>query len=183
VSTRKAAGFAERRRLRIVFLAVLIILLSALPIIGTIMHKRVNFEDNIFIITTRIRLIRDLLILDTDPELFLEKTMDDIAFVDHALDMLLGNFMANGRLMDRNETFENLADLEFQFTQVLSVLQNGSGNISALNFPLIGEKIQILRNRSQERQKTIGENKGAGEDTVPEGAVSPDELSELLRDF
>jgi hypothetical protein len=120
------------------------------------MHKRVNFEDNIFIIATRIRVIRDLLILDTDPELFLEKTMDDIAFVDHTLDMLLGNLMANGRPMDRNETFENLADLEFQFIQVLSILQNGSGNISALNFPLIREKIKILQNRSQERQKTIG---------------------------
>jgi hypothetical protein len=154
-----------------------------LPIIEAIMHKRVNFEDNIFIIATRIRLIRDLLILDTDPELFLEKTIDDIAFVGHTLDMLLGNLMANGHLMDRNETFENLADLEFQFTQVLSILQNGSGNISALNFPLIQEKIQILRNRSQERQKTIGENKESGEDRVLEGAVSSDELNELLRDF
>ncbi|MDR3192597.1 MAG: hypothetical protein LBT87_05985 [Treponema sp.] len=147
------------------------------------MHKRVNFEDNIFIIAARIRGIRDLLILDTDPELFLEKTMDDIAFVDHTLDMLLGNLMANERLMDRNETFVNLADLESQFTQVLSVLQNGSGNISALNFPLIREKIRILQGRSQERQKTIGENKDHEEETILEGAVSSDELSELLRDF
>jgi hypothetical protein len=147
------------------------------------MHKRVNFEDNIFIVAARIRVIRDLLILDADPELFLEKTMDDVAFVDHALDMLLGNLMANERLLDRNEIFENLTDLEYQFTRVLSVLQNGSGNISALNFPLIREKIQILQNRSQERQKTIGENKEPEEDTVMEGVVSSDELSELLRDF
>jgi hypothetical protein len=147
------------------------------------MHKRVNFEDNIFIVAARIRVIRDLLILDADPELFLEKTMDDVAFVDHALDMLLGNLMANERLLDRNEIFENLTDLERQFTQVLTVLQNGSGNISALNFPLIREKIQILQSRSQERQKTIGENKEPEEDAVLEGAVSSDELSELLRDF
>jgi hypothetical protein len=147
------------------------------------MHKQINFEDNIFIIAARIRGIRDLLILDTDPELFLEKTMDDVAFVDHTLDMLLGNLMANERLSDRNETFVNLADLEFQFTQVLSVLQNGSGNISALNFPLIREKIRILQSRSQERQNTIGENKDHEEETILEGAVSSDELSELLRDF
>jgi hypothetical protein len=147
------------------------------------MHKQINFEDNIFIIAARMRGIRDLLILDTDPELFLEKTMDDIAFVDHTLDMLLGNLMANERLSDRNETFVNLADLEFQFTQVLSALQNGSGNISALNFPLIREKIRILQSRSQERQKTIGENKDHEEETILEGAVSSDELSELLRDF
>ncbi|MDR0450583.1 MAG: hypothetical protein LBH26_04890 [Treponema sp.] len=147
------------------------------------MHKRVNFEDNIFIIAARIRVIRDLLILDTDPELFLEKTMDDIAFVDHTLDMLLGNLMANERLMDRNETFENLADLESQFSQVLSILQSGSGNISAANFPLIREKIQMLYNRGQERQKTIGENRETEEDAVLDGAVSSDELSELLRDF
>jgi hypothetical protein len=147
------------------------------------MHKRVNFEDNIFILAARIRIIRDLLILDTDPELFLEKTMDDIAFLDHTLDMLLGNLMANERLMDRNETFENLDDLESQFIQVLSILQKGSGNISAFNFPLIREKIQVLQNRSQERQKTIGKNKDHEKESVLEGAVSSDELSELLRDF
>jgi hypothetical protein len=147
------------------------------------MHKRVNFEDNIFIIAARIRGIRDLLILDADPELFLEKTMDDIAFVDHTLDMLLGNLMVNKRLLDRDETFVNLADLESQFTQVLSVLQNGSGNISALNFPLIQEKIRILQGRSQERQKTIGGKKDHEEETILEGAVSSDELNELLRDF
>jgi hypothetical protein len=147
------------------------------------MHKRVNFEDNIFILAARIRIIRDLLILDTDPDLFLEKTMDDIAFLDRTLDMLLGNLMANGRLMDRNEIFENLADLESQFIQVLSVLQNGSGNISAFNFPLIREKIQVLQNRSQERQKTIGKNREYEKETVLDGAVSSDELSELLRDF
>jgi hypothetical protein len=148
-----------------------------------VMHKRVNFEDNIFIIAARMRIIRDLLILDTDPELFLEKTMDDIAFADHTLDMLLGNLMANQRLLDRNETFENLADLESQLTQVLSVLQNGSGNISALNFPLIREKVRALQSRSQERQKTIEENKTHEEETILEGAVSSDELNELLRDF
>ncbi|MDR1636813.1 MAG: hypothetical protein LBR93_05690 [Treponema sp.] len=147
------------------------------------MHKRVNFEDNIFIIAARIRGILDLLILDTDPELFLEKTMDDIAFVDHTLDMLLGNLMANDRLLDRNETFENLSDLESQFAQVLSALKNGSGNISALNFPLIREKIRILENRGQERQKTIGENIKHEEATILEGAVSSAELNELLRDF
>jgi hypothetical protein len=146
-------------------------------------HKRINFEDNIFIIAARIRGIRDLLILDTDPELFLEKTMDDIAFVDHSLDMLLGNLMANERLPDRNETFVNLADLESQFTQVLSVLQNGSGNISARNFPLIQEKTRILQSRSQERQKTIGENEDRQEEAILEGAVSSSELNELLRDF
>jgi hypothetical protein len=115
--------------------------------------------------------------------LFLEKTIDDIAFVDHTLDMLLGNLMANERLPDRNETFVNLADLESQFTQVLSVLQDGSGNISARNFPLIREKIRILQSRSQERQKTIGENEDHEGETILEGAVSSNELSELLRDF
>jgi hypothetical protein len=147
------------------------------------MHKRINFEDNIFIIAAKIRGIRDLLILDTDPELFLEKTMDDIAFVDHTLEMLLGNLMANECLSDRNETFINLADLESRFTQVLSVLRSGSGNISALNFPLIQEKIHILQDRSQERQKTIKENKEHEKETLLEGAVSSDELSELLREF
>jgi hypothetical protein len=49
------------------------------------MHKHINFEDNIFVLNTRIRMIRDSLILDTDPELFLEKTVDDTNFIDLTL--------------------------------------------------------------------------------------------------
>jgi hypothetical protein len=146
------------------------------------MTKHINFEDNIFILNVRLRMIRDLLALDADPGLFLDKTIDDIEFIDYILDALLTILMENSRLLERGEELDNLSNLEWQFSRVLSDFFNSSGTISAARFPVIREKIMLLRNRGAERRKTIekGQNDG-GKTTEP--LVSSDELSELLKDF
>jgi hypothetical protein len=147
------------------------------------MNKRINFEDNIFILHTRIRMIRDLLALDTDPDLFLEKTIDDINFIDKVLETLLGNLMENKRLLERDKAFDDLSDLEWQFSQALSEFFNSPGNISAAQFPILKEKVSHLRDRSTGRRKTMDESRSISESSVTEPVVSSVELSELLKDF
>lgn len=147
------------------------------------MNKRINFEDNIFILNGRIRMIRDLLVLDTDPDLFLEKTIEDIDFIDKTLEALLENLSENKRLLERDVEFDNLSDLEWQFTQVLSDFLDSSGNISAAQFPVLKGKISILRKRSQDRQKAGENSRAQAEPSLSEPVVSSLELSELLKDF
>jgi hypothetical protein len=147
------------------------------------MNKRINFEDNIFILNGRIRIIRDLLILDTDPDLFLEKTVEDIDFIDRTLDALLENLIENKRLLERDAEFDNLSDLEWQFTRVLSDFLDNSGNISAARFPILKGKISLLRKRSQDRQKAMDSSRIQGESSLSEPVVSSLELSELLKAF
>ncbi|MDR2259062.1 MAG: hypothetical protein LBE14_07950 [Treponema sp.] len=147
------------------------------------MNKRINFEDNIFILHARIRMLRDLLALDTDPDLFLEKTIDDINFIDHTLEILLGNLAENRRLMERDKAFDDLADLEWQFSRILSEFFNSSGNISAAQFPILREKIGLLRDRSLARGKTMEESRDLSESSVTEPVVSSVELSELLKEL
>jgi hypothetical protein len=147
------------------------------------MNKRINFEDNIFILHTRIRMIRDLLALDTDPDLFLEKTIDDINFIDYTLETLLGTLIENRRLLEREKAFDDLSDLEWQFSQALSEFFNSTGNISAARFPILKEKTILLRDRGMERRKTMDESRGLSESSVTEPVVSSVELGELLKDF
>ncbi|MDR1285981.1 MAG: hypothetical protein LBK08_00075, partial [Treponema sp.] len=89
------------------------------------MNKRINFEDSIFIINTRIRIIRDMLLLDTDPDLFLEKALEDVSFIDKTLAILLDQLLDNSRFIERTEQFHNLAETERIFADVLSGLING----------------------------------------------------------
>jgi hypothetical protein len=145
------------------------------------MHKRINFEDNIFVLNTRIRMIRDLLILDTDPELFLEKTMDDAHFIDLTLAFLLGNLLENERLIERDEQLHNLSETEQQFSEALSEILEGVGSISAVQFPVIRDKTTVLRNNSQERRKNIEHSLSRENKPSSEPVVSSDELSELLK--
>jgi hypothetical protein len=147
------------------------------------MNKRINFEDNIFILNVRIRMIRDILVLDTDPDLFLEKTMEDIDFINNTLEALLGNLIESKRLLERDTEFDNLSDLEWQFSQALAEFLNGSGNISAAQFPMLKGKIAMLRKYSQDRKKAMEDARSPAESPAAEPVVSSLELSELLKDF
>ena len=147
------------------------------------MNKQINFEDNIFILMTRIRMIRDVITLDADPELFLEKTLDDIYYTDHTLRILLGYLQENQRLYDRDELLEHHSEAEWQFSEVLQEMLDHDGSISIRDTPTIRDKIAALRKNSMERRKTA-ENLGPIGNTIPGSPiVSSDELTELLKAF
>jgi hypothetical protein len=147
------------------------------------MNKRINFEDNIFVLAALTRMLKDLLTLDTDPELFLEKTLNDMEFVDKNLDLLLGYLAENRRLIEREELLNHLSALEWQYSQVLSHYLEGDGNISAGEFPVTGERVRLFKTRSGERQKQLESAGREGENPREEPLVSSDELSALLGNF
>ncbi|MDR1211592.1 MAG: hypothetical protein LBK40_05105 [Spirochaetaceae bacterium] len=146
------------------------------------MNKRVNFEDNIFILKVRIRMLEDLVRLEADPEIYLGKTLDDLAFIDAILSSLLDALLKNGKLIERDEQFHNLEETEEQLDTLLYNILNGSGSVSAARFPAIQEKIRAFQRLSADRKGFIRDARGQGEEA---GAlvVSSDELSELLKDF
>ena len=147
------------------------------------MNKRVNFEDNIFILLMRIRMIRDAITLDADPELFLEKTLDDISFTDQTLKILLEYLLENNRLIEREDLLDHFSEVERHFSQVIQDLLNHEGSISIQEMPIIREKLITLRSASLERRKTA-ENLGSLESTTSGSPiVSSDELTELLKAF
>jgi hypothetical protein len=145
------------------------------------MNKPINFEDNIFIISNRIRMIRDLLILDAEPDFFLEKTLEDIDFINQTLSILLDNLLKSERFIEREEQFHNLAETEGQFTEVLAELARGEGPISAAIFPAVLEKITLIQFHSTERRGTIEKSFQTTGGAATESVVGPDELQELLK--
>jgi len=147
------------------------------------MNKRVNFEDSLFILMMRLRMIQDIITLDADPDFFLEKTLDDVYFTDHILSILLGSLEENHFLIERAEILEHLSDLELQFSRVLQNLLSNDGNISIREIPSLGEKIAACQGSSLERQKLIQELSPAGASKSASPIVSSDELTELLKAF
>ncbi|MDR2534647.1 MAG: hypothetical protein LBD29_01280 [Treponema sp.] len=147
------------------------------------MNKHINFEDNIFILNVRVRMIQDLLLLEADPELFLKKTMDDIDFIDDALGMLLDDLIENIHLIERNELFDHLSVIEEEFAGVLGLFLNGNGTISAVRFPALREKIVFLRTHSLTRKQTIDNSRKQTEGVIMEPLVSSAELNELLKEY
>lgn len=146
------------------------------------MNKQINFEDNIFILEMRIRIIHDTIILGADPELFLEKTLDDIFFTDDILRTLLENLNVNERFIERSEIFELLFETEMHFSQVIQELLSHEG-ISIQKIPKIQEKLLFFRNSSLERQNFIKDKISSAGNINSAPMVSSDELGELLKAF
>jgi hypothetical protein len=128
-------------------------------------------------------MLQDLLILDADPGLFLEKTLDDMDFIVSILESLLAALNDNTRLVDRAELFHSLYESAQRFLAALADAANGQGTISAAEIPLLGDKVVPLRAQSLERVKVLEEFLRGSEPASSEPVVSSDEMNELLRDF
>ena len=144
------------------------------------MNKHINFEDNIFVLNLRIRMIQDLLILDTDPGLFLHKTMDDLDFINSCLNVLLSNLRENNRLIERSEEFHNLAETDLQFCEALKEMDRSGKNISVIKYPELQKQLNVLLTASQDRLNSIKDLIGEAKQLTMEPVVGYDELNELL---
>jgi hypothetical protein len=147
------------------------------------MNKRINFEDNIFMLNARLRLVQDHLRLDADPALFLEKTLDDVIFIDYALEILLEQLLQNERFFERDEQLENFSELEWQFSQVISVFLGELENSGNPDISVFTGKLNILTEHSNLRRDGLSGASRKGNPGSPEPLVSSDELSQLLKDL
>jgi hypothetical protein len=147
------------------------------------MNKQVNFEDNIFILMMRTRMIRDMITLGADPELFLEKTLDDICFTNETLGILLAYLEQNQHLIEREERFEQLQNAEEQFSMVLQGLLCKGGNFSVRGSSSLEEKLAVFQKSSLERQKAAGKLRHIEEELDDSPPVSSLEIAELLKAF
>jgi len=128
-------------------------------------------------------MIHDTITLDADPELFLEKILNDIYFTDHTLGILLEYLLENSRLIERDELLDHFSEAERLFSQVVQELLIHEGSLSIREIPSISEKLTSLRNVSLERRKTVDNLDTPETSTSGSPVVSSDELTELLKAF
>ena len=147
------------------------------------MNKQDNFEDNLYLLLIRIKLIQDTLILNTDRELFFTKTLEDIEFVDQILGITFRKLDENKQRIDREGLLDHLFEIEWQFSKVLTEIINGSGSFSVPAIPSLREKLSDMRKASLERRETVQTLSNKMEDYLEAPVISSDELNELLKEF
>ncbi|MDR2965807.1 MAG: hypothetical protein LBU88_08535 [Treponema sp.] len=144
------------------------------------MNKRINFEDTIFILTVRIRMIKDLLRLNLDSGLFYRQTIGDLEFISSILDIMTEKFLANLKFLDRETEGDNLLDTEWQFSQLLNEISNNSSPYSQVYFPETQTWTDKLKKDSAKRRKLLEESSVSLEQSTSEPVVSNAELNGLL---
>jgi hypothetical protein len=136
--------------------------------------NNIVIEDTIFIVGMRMRMLRDTLRLNPPTDLFLEKCLDDLCFINNVLVSL------SQMITENNGGFvDYLLDTEWQFSQLLIEFSVDSSPFSIRAFPETREKIASLRTESDNRRKTLEESFILAGD-LAEPVVSSAEISGLL---
>jgi hypothetical protein len=125
-------------------------------------------------------MIRDLMRLDTDPNLFYRQTMGDIEFISSVLDILIGKFLENLKFLDREVEADNILDVEWQFSQIINEISGNSSPFSPTLYPEMPAIIARLRTDSVNRKKQLDESYVPTESVIAEPVVSNAELNGLL---
>ena len=147
------------------------------------MTKQIDFEDTIFILNVRIRMIRDLLRLDTDTDIFYNKTIEDLDFIGSVMNGLTEKLLANPRFLDRDIEAGNLAETEWQFSNLLNEFSDESSPFSISRYPQSSQLISKLRAESSKRTNLINETLVTADSSQSEPVVSIAEMSELLKEM
>jgi hypothetical protein len=145
------------------------------------MNKRINFKDDIFVLSMRIRMIHETIAIKPDLELFLKKNLDDIYFIDQVLRILLDNLEQSNQLNDREEVLEQLLDAENQFSLLLAEMFSYGSGFSLMEIAPSNESSISFKANSLERQRIAEKLLSAAYGETDNISVSYDELTELLK--
>jgi len=83
------------------------------------MSYKVNYTDDIFYINSLIKLLREGLALNLDEDYFLDKTVEDIFFVDSILERIFSSLKEAENLVQRKSYLKELMRAQKQFVNLL----------------------------------------------------------------
>ncbi|MDR1257487.1 MAG: hypothetical protein LBJ86_07045 [Spirochaetaceae bacterium] len=145
------------------------------------MNQQFNYEDNIFILNVRIRMLADMMKLDADPDIFLAKTVEDLDFIAAKLNLLQESLSYNKCLIYRDAQLHNLDETYESFMDLLNDMARGTGRFNVINYPYTRETVCELIKRGLDAQKQITELMRDTESDIPDHRlVGTDELAALL---
>ncbi len=86
------------------------------------MTRRINYEDDIFTVALQVRWLQDALKLDVDPDLFRERILGDIAWIDAVATRLTQSLWESSVFVNRQDHLRELLKLRRALGEVLDSL-------------------------------------------------------------
>ncbi len=121
--------------------------------------------------------------LDISADLFLDKTVEDVFFVENALSIIYGSLREAERLIQRAEHLRKILRTKTRFAEVLDSITNGEHALSSQLEPFFARFREMAQNQRSHRSeilKLISESTVDSDQTTD--VVSEKELSFLLMD-
>ena len=86
------------------------------------MTRRINYEDDIFTVALQVRCLQDALKLEIDPELFREKLLGDVVWIDAITGRLYQSLRESSLYVKRQDHLKELAKLKRAFVEALDAM-------------------------------------------------------------
>lgn len=86
------------------------------------MTRRINYEDDIFTVALQVRCLQDTLKLEVDPDLFRDRILGDIAWIDSIVGRLYQSLRESSLYVKRQDYLKELQKLKRAFIDALDAL-------------------------------------------------------------
>jgi hypothetical protein len=149
------------------------------PIIEVQMTRKINYEDDIFTLALQVRCLQDTLKLEVDPDLFKDRIVGDIVWIDSTIGRLFQSLRESSLYVKRQEHLKELQKLKHAFADALDALVENRSPLAA-HLPERMAEIRAIRDshaRDVDEIKALLAGKGAPEE---EHMVSREELKFLM---
>ena len=143
------------------------------------MTRKINYEDDIFTVALHVRCLQDALKLEVDPDLFKDRILGDITWIDGITGQLYQSLRDSSLYVKRQEHLKELAKLKRAFAEALDALVERKAPFAEH----LQEELPDLRARRDVHRRDIGEIRTLLEGTgIPEEQhmVSAEELKFLM---
>ncbi|MFP4384391.1 MAG: hypothetical protein ACLFST_07580 [Spirochaetia bacterium] len=148
------------------------------------MAVQINYEDNIFYLTTQIRNLKNGIKLDIDPDFFKDKFVEDILFIDSGLRKIYQSLTRNVYLIHRNDYLRSLQRAKKAFVVFMEEIESDASPFCAKLSPF-RKQLSASKDTQQNEIKEIHQQLNSGNDASVvsngEDVVSQEEYQFLFK--
>lgn len=147
------------------------------------MAEKLYYDDNIFYLNEIVANLDDAVRLDIDSDLFLDKVVDDIMFVETTLGRLYVSLNENDLLIRRAEHLKRIMRSKHLFAELLENIIAGNSSLGKNLYPFFPKFKELINEQDahiDEIQRLLSSS--ADEAVKNEDMVSQEEFRILLDD-
>lgn len=145
------------------------------------MRSMRGYEESLYYLGLTCRRLKEGLSLGLDPDLFEERFLDEIDFIDSVLDRIQASLLEETHLIQRKEYLHQLVLTRQLFRQTLREFRKAAAEGDS--FPQKVELFDQLGQKNQERLDAVNQVLSAeSEDNLAEEVITHEEMNILLGD-
>lgn len=146
------------------------------------MAEKLYYDDNLFYLNEIISNLDDAVRLDIDSDLFLDKFVEDIMFVESVLGQLYAALKENDLLIRRAEHLKRIMRSKHIFSELLNNIMNGDSALGKNLQPFYQKFRELVHEQHEHIIETRGLLNTTPSEDQNEDMVSQEEFRILLED-